>query len=60
MKISKQSPELKLNENKIKLILYGQATSSIETMGYISIPIYYENKEVKYDFMWLTQDTVIC
>ena len=40
---------MKLNENKIKLIPYGQAITSIETIGYISVPIYYENKEVKCD-----------
>ena len=46
LKISKQSPELKLNQRKIKLISYGQAIPSIKTMEYISIPIYYENKKV--------------
>ena len=30
LKISKQSPELKLNKNKIKLVPYGQAIPSIE------------------------------
>ena len=35
LKISKQSPELKLNKSKIKLIPYGQAIPSIETTGYI-------------------------
>ena len=49
LKISYQSPELKLNKSKIKLIPYGQEIPFIESMRYISIPIYYENKEVKCD-----------
>ena len=49
MKNSKQSLELKLNKCKIKLVPYDQAILFIEAMRYISIPIYYENKEMKYD-----------
>ena len=40
LKVFKQSPELKLDKSKIKLIPYSQAIPSIETVGYILIPIY--------------------
>ena len=48
--ISLENYKLKLHKSNIKFVTFGQTIPFIETKGYISIPIYYENKERKCDF----------